>query len=154
MLTEAECDFVLKVARQQARRMRLSQMAVSERETAAALTRAGYFIFFDGGWIALTDRGYDTAVSTAGHRARVALGDSPFKPGDIVRIKDGEPDQFMRVEQCQIIQAASGTIYWRCHCSDVREGPDWTKIPRGATGVIAYSGWSGSASDLVLADQK
>lgn len=86
--------------------------------------------------------------------ARAALADEPpFKEGDIVRIKGNDHLRLHRVDACEWFDRTSPGVpaYWLCECTEIREPIDWSKIPKGATGIVAHSGWHGSSDRLEIA---
>lgn len=74
----------------------------------------------------------------------------PFKRGDLVRIKGEDHLGVHEVDSCEWYDRTNPGVpsYWLCHCSEVREPVDWSKISPSATGVVTYSGWAGSADRL------
>lgn len=78
------------------------------------------------------------------------MTDTPFKEGDIVRIKGNHHLGFHRVDECEWFDRTKPGIpgYWLCECTEIREPVDWSKIPPGATGIVTGSYWRGSSEHL------
>jgi len=77
----------------------------------------------------------------------------PFSEGDLVRIK-GNPHLGLHcVDSCEFFDGTNPGVapYWLCHTTEIREPIDWSKIPEGATGIVASAAWQGSADHLVRA---
>lgn len=77
----------------------------------------------------------------------------PFKEGQIVRIKNNDHLGLHRVESCEWFER-SAVPYWLCECAEIREPIDWSKIPDGATGIVASSSWRGNASHLIAEPER
>lgn len=77
----------------------------------------------------------------------------PFNEGDVVRIKGNDHLGLHEVESCEWFERTHDGVkpYWLVKTSQIREPIDWSTIPKGATGLIAHCGWSGSADHLELA---
>jgi hypothetical protein len=73
---------------------------------------------------------------------------APFAEGDIVTIKNNEHLGAHRVDSCEWFTDCA-TPYWLCHCVEIREPIDWSKIPEGATGIVTGSYWAGCSDHLV-----
>lgn len=85
----------------------------------------------------------------------MAETEAPFLYGDIVMVKGGHHLGRHHVDSCEWFTGTSPGVphYWLVECSVIREPIDWSKIPAGATGIIAHAGWRGSADHLEPAPQ-
>ncbi len=94
--------------------------------------------------------GHSNPGAVAALRATFA---APFKPGDRVRIKKNDHLGDHIVDGCEWYEPGPGGAepYWLCHCTEIRDPVDWSKIKPGATGIVTYSRWKGSADHLELA---
>lgn len=77
---------------------------------------------------------------------------APFNEGDTVHIKGEDHLGTHRIDSCEWFDRTSPGVspYWLCECTEIRDPVDWSKYPPGTTGIIAGSGWRGSADHLEL----
>lgn len=70
-MTNEECDVLIAVSAERGRRMMLSDMTPRNRKLAERIVadpkHQNHLIAFIGGWVALTDAGYDAMVSHCAH---------------------------------------------------------------------------------------
>lgn len=77
--------------------------------------------------------------------------EKPFNEGDTVVVKGNEHLGIHRVDECEWFTQTNPGVdpYWLCQCTEIRDLIDWSKIPKGATGIVTSSRWSGSAEHLI-----
>ncbi len=76
----------------------------------------------------------------------------PFQEGDIVSIKDNSHLGYFCVDSCEWY-TRSAKPYWYVSATEIRDPVDWSKIPKGATGIVVGSGWAGSSDYCELIER-
>ena len=67
-MSNEECDVLIAVSAEPGRRMMLSEMTPRNREIAEHIVATtNHLIAFHGGWVALTDAGYDAMTMHCAH---------------------------------------------------------------------------------------
>ncbi len=67
-MTNEECDVLIAVSAEPQRRMMLSDMTPRNRKIAGRIAaEQRHLIAFVGGWVALTDAGYDAMLAHCAH---------------------------------------------------------------------------------------
>lgn len=70
-MTNEECDVLIAVSAEPGRRMMLEDMTPRNRKIAGRISaEAKHLIGFMGGWVALTDAGYDAMILHCGENFR------------------------------------------------------------------------------------
>jgi hypothetical protein len=69
-MTNAECDLLIAISERPGRRMMvddIKKLRGVDWRLLPSLIRENYLIFFHGGWVALTDAGYDSTIAHCAH---------------------------------------------------------------------------------------
>lgn len=63
-MTNDMCDILCAVSEKPGRRMMVSELKTTQLLVSAlpSLLREGHLVYFYGGWVAVTDRGYDAMI--------------------------------------------------------------------------------------------